>query len=152
MAWLVTITLVAGVAIVGWLRPLQHNTSGSAAPSYTDQQVGDAKANVCMAFEQVDRALAVAQSFSGRSDPMAILTVATSTRQALDFGGRYLLTKLTDEPATPPTLVRAVRKLSDSYQQLTIGYLDGLQYSDPKLRPAINASGEATDTIRRLCK
>jgi hypothetical protein len=150
--WLAAIALVAGVAIVGWLRPLQDHKPGPAAPTYTNEQVANAKTNVCAAFEQVDRSLGVAQSFSGSSDPTAILAVATSTRQALDFGSRYLLMKLDAEPATPSDLATAVRKQSDAYQQLTIGYLDGLQYSDPKLHPAISASGEATDTIRRLCK
>jgi hypothetical protein len=143
--------MVAGVALVGWLRPLQDHKP-PPAPTYTDQQVATAKTNVCAAFGQVDRALAVAQSFSGSGDPTAILAVATSTRQVLDFGSRYLLMKVTDEPATPSDLATAVRRQSDAYQQLTIGYLDGLQYSDPKLQPAINASGGATDTIRHLCK
>jgi hypothetical protein len=152
IAWLLALGLVAIVAIIGWLRPMQDHKPGAAAPTYSDQQVANAKTNVCAAFEQVDRALGVAQSFSGSSDPTAILAVATSTRQALDFGSRYLLMKLDNEPATPSDLATAIRKESDAYQQLTIGYLDGLQYSDPKLQPAIGASGEATDTIRRLCK
>jgi hypothetical protein len=129
-----------------------HDRKSSPAPTYTDQQVANAKTNVCAAFAQVDRALGVAQSFSGSSDPTAVLAVATSTRQALDFGSRYLLMKLADEPATPSDLATAIRNESDSYQQLIIGYLDGLQYSDPKMQPAITASGQATDTIRRLCK
>jgi glutathione S-transferase len=150
-AWVLAITLVAAVAIAGWLRPM-HDRKSSPAPTYTDQQVANAKTNVCAAFAQVDRALGVAQSFSGSSDPTAVLAVATSTRQALDFGSRYLLMKLADEPATPSDLATAIRNESDSYQQLIIGYLDGLQYSDPKMQPAITASGQATDTIRRLCK
>jgi hypothetical protein len=152
VAWLVAITLVAGVAIVGWLRPSQDHTAGPGAPTYTDQQVADAKTSVCAAFAQVDRALGVAQSFSGSNDPTAILAVATSTRQVLDFGNRYLLTKLAQEPATPSDLATAVRKQADAYQKLLIGYLDGLHYGDPDLQPATNASVEAEATVKQLCK
>jgi glutathione S-transferase len=152
VAWLVAITLVAGVALVGWLRPLENHKSRPASPAYTDQQVANAKANVCSAFGQVNRALGVAESLSGSNDPTAILAVATSSRQVLDFGSRYLLTKLAGEPATSSDLATAVRKQSDAYQELLIGYLDGLHYGDQDLQPAASASADATDTIQRLCK
>jgi hypothetical protein len=149
------IALVAlGLAIGCWFRPSVSSKASSppAAPVFTGQQTADAKAKVCAAFGQVDRALNVAQSFGGSTDQMALLTVATSTRQALDFGSRYLSTKLAEEPATPPDLATAVRKQSDAYQQLMIGYLDGLRYGDADLQPAVNASQGATSDIQRLCK
>jgi hypothetical protein len=149
------VALVAVALAVGcWFRPLPSNRACSAppAPSYTDQQTADAKAKVCAAFGQVDRALEVAQSLGGSSDPTAILAVATSTRQVLDFGSRYLLTKLAAEPATPPELASAVRKQTDAYQEVVMRYLDGLDYSDPGLKSAGSASNEATETIRRICE
>ena len=49
------ITLVAvGAAVAAWLRPMPHNTSATpAAPTYSEQQVADAKAKVCAAYEKV---------------------------------------------------------------------------------------------------
>jgi ABC-type transporter Mla subunit MlaD len=123
-----------------------------AAPTYTDQQVAKAKENVCAAFGQVDRALSVAADLAGSNDPTAVLAVATSTRQVLDFGNRYLLSKLSAEPATPSDLATAVRKQADAYQELLIGYLDGQHYGDSALQPAADASVDATNTIKRLCK
>jgi hypothetical protein len=154
IAWLVAITLVASVAVVGWLRPLHDHQPppASAAPTYTEQQVANAKANVCGAFGKVDRALEGAQSLGGSSDPTAILAVATSAREALDFGSRYLPATLAEEPATPSDLAAAVPKQADAYQKLVIGYMDGLHYVDPDLQPAASASAEATATLRRLCK
>jgi hypothetical protein len=143
--------IALAVSIVGWFRPTSHNNQPPPKPAYTDQQISTAKANVCAAFGQVDKALAVAESFSGSSDQTAVLAVATSTRQVLDFGNRYLLTKLAEEPATPPDLATAVRKQADAYQKLLIGYLDGLHYGDPDLQPATNASVEAEDAVKRLC-
>jgi hypothetical protein len=149
------IALVAiGLAIGCWFRPLPSNKASSTppAPSYTDQQTADAKASVCAAFGNVDHALELADARSGSADPTGQLAVATSTRQVLDFGSRYLLAKLAEEPATPPDLATAVRKQANAYQEVLMRYLDGLDYSDPGLKSAGNASNEATDTIRRLCK
>jgi hypothetical protein len=147
------IALIAlAVSIVGWFLPTSHNNESPPKPTFTDQQTATAKANVCSAFGQIDKALAVAGSFSGSSDQTAVLAVATNTRQVLDFGNRYLLAKLAQEPATPSDLATAVRKQADAYQKLLIGYLDGLHYGDPDLQPATNASVEAEDTLKQLCK
>ncbi|MGA8546295.1 MAG: hypothetical protein WB785_13685, partial [Mycobacterium sp.] len=69
-----------------------------------------------------------------------------------DFGSRYLSAKLAGEPATPSDVASAVRKQSNAYQELPIGYLDGLHYGDQDVQPAANASAEATATIQRVCK
>ncbi len=81
---------------------------------------------------------------------MAMLTVATSSRQVLDVGGRYLTTKLAELPATPPDLGAAVRKLATVYQQLTIDYL--AEAKDSELDPLLRAGNEAHSTIEGLCK
>jgi hypothetical protein len=149
----VAITLIAGVAIVGWLRPMQdHKPSASPAPTYTDQQVANAKANVCAAFEKVQHAVDLANTHVGSTDYATQLAAAALTHEALDAGSRYLLTKLTEEPATPPDLATAVRNGANADQEALIGYLNGLPASDPAMQPALNASDDATTTVRRLCK
>lgn len=146
------VALVAvGVAVAAWFRPLPDNTPAPAS-TYTDQQVADAKAEICAAFEKVHRALALSSRRNGGSDPTAILAVATSGRQVLDSGSRYLLTKLSEEPATPSELAEAVRRLANLYQELTISYLDGLTNSDAELKPLLSGSDDAALTIDRLCK
>jgi hypothetical protein len=121
----------------------------SPTTKYTDQQVAEAKAKVCAAHEKVHRAVGLT---SGRSsdDPTARLAIATSGRQALEVGGSYLLTKLAEEPATPPELVTAVRKLAKTFQELTIGYL--AEVGDAELDPLLRTSDQATLTIESLCK
>jgi hypothetical protein len=141
------------VGLIGWVRPVSHNNPAPPRPTYSDEQVANAKANVCAAFGKVDHALDLAGARSGGSnDPTAQLAVATNTRQVLDAGGRYLLTKLAQEPATPPDLATAVRDQANSFQELMVGYLDELPNSAPEQQPALKASDEATATIRRLCK
>jgi hypothetical protein len=135
------------------LRPMQdHKPSALPAPTYTDQQVANAKANVCAAFEKVQHAVDLAHSHVGSTDYNTQLTAAALANLALDAGSRYLLTKLADEPATPPDLAAAVRNEANAEQEALIGYLNGLPASDPQMQPAVNASNEATATVRRLCK
>jgi hypothetical protein len=143
-----------GVAIglVGWFRPAPHNSQPPAPlkPTYTDQQIADAKAHMCTAFGKVDHAVGVAAARNGGNDPIAGLAVATGTRQVFEVGSRYLLTELSKEPSTPLDIADAIRKLADGYQEAVVGYL--AEVSDSELKPTLDASDEATLTIRRLCK
>ena len=143
-----------GLAIGAWFRPLPGNKppSAEAKPTFTNQQVADAKTSVCAAFKKTDRALDLSSARDGGNDPTATLAVATSVRQVLDFSSRYLHAKLAEEPATPPDLADAVRKLANSYQEVTMGYLAGLTNSDSDLQPSLHAGDEATFRIRGLCK
>jgi hypothetical protein len=151
VALLVAIAVVAVVAVVGWLRPTQGHKS-SPAPTYTDQQVANAKTSVCAAFEKVQHAIDLANSHVGSTDYATQLAAAALTHETLDAGSRYLLTKLAEEPATPPDLATAVRNGANADQEALIGYLNGLPATDPTMQPALNASDEATATVRRLCK
>jgi hypothetical protein len=146
----VALLVTLGIAIVGWFRPVPAKPP--SAPAYSQQQVANARTTLCAAYEQVRKAGDVAGARNGGSDPTSILTVATSTRQVLDVGSRYLTAKLNAEPATPPDLAAAIRKLADVYQEMTVDYLDGLSNSDPELSPLLQAGDEAHSSIQGLCK
>jgi hypothetical protein len=143
------ITLVAvGAAIAAWLRPIPHNTSATPpAPTYSEQQVSDAKAKVCAAYAKIHHAVDVNAPRSGGDDPMAQLTVAVNMRQVYVVGSAYLLTTIADEPATPGDLAAATSKVARLFQGLT---LDGLT-SDANSQDydAVNQTGT---TIEGLCK
>jgi hypothetical protein len=149
-ASLVVALVAVGLAIGSWFRPLPCGKA-PPTPAYTNQQTADAKATVCAAFAKVDHALDISARNTG-DDPATKLAVATSGRQVLDAGSRYLLTKLAEEPAAPSDVTNEVRKFADSSQELVIGYLDGLTNSDADLQPWLRAGDETTLTIRRLCK
>jgi hypothetical protein len=151
IAWLLALTVVAGVAIVGWFRPTRDEKL-PAAPTYSAEQVANAKTSVCAAFEKVQHALDLANSHAGSTDYATQLATAALTHEALDAGSRYLLSTLAEEPATPPDLATAVRNGANADQEALIGYLNGLPASDPAMQPSLNASDEATATVRRLCK
>lgn len=138
-----------GVAIAAWFRPLPDNKP-EPAPTYSEQQVADAKANVCAAFEKVHKAVALAGARKFVEDPTANLAVATSTRQAVYVGGRYLAAKLAEEPATPLDLAHAVQMLTKSYEEASIDYL--AEVDDTELSSLRRASDEAGASIESLCK
>jgi hypothetical protein len=154
MITLLVIALAAiGLAIGSWFRPLPDTRAAApSAPIYTDQQVASAKANVCGAFDKVQHAVDLAHSHVGSTDYTTQLAASAITNLALDAGSRYLLTKLAQEPATPTDLATAVRNEANAEEEALIGYLNGLAASDPQMQPAVNASNDATATVRRLCK
>lgn len=141
------------LAIAAWFRPypeIAQYPPTAHAPSFTDEQINTAKATVCKAYRKVRQALDVAGARNGGSDPIASLAVATSSRQALDVGSRYLLTSLNEQPATGPDLTAAVRKLASIYQELTIGYL--ADADDSEIDQLRRAAEQPTSVIDGLCK
>ncbi|WP_155769409.1 hypothetical protein [Mycobacterium asiaticum] len=146
-----TVAIVAiGAAIGAWLRPLPKYEP-PPAPTYSNQQASSATVKVCAAHTKVQQALTLSADRDGGNDPIAILTVATSGRQVLDAGSRYLLSTLSESPATQPELEIAIRKLASAYQQITITYLSGAANSDPELPPMLDAADDAISAIERLC-
>jgi hypothetical protein len=143
------ITLVAvGAAVAAWLRPIPHSTSATPpAPTYSEQQIADAKSKVCAAYTKVGHVADMNASRTGGDDPTAQLAVAVNERQVFVAGGAYLLTVLSEEPATPVDLVTSVRKLTDLYQIIV---LNGLA-SDPS-EPEKKATSDVASTIDGLCK
>jgi hypothetical protein len=143
------ITLVAvGAAIAAWLRPIPHNTSATpSAPVYSEQQVADAKAKVCDAFDKSQKASRDNLSRSGGDDPNTQLLIAVNMRQVFVASSAYLLTTLAEEPAAPADLTTLVRKLANLLQVIT---LDGLS-GDPN-DAGHNAVNESAKAIEGLCK
>jgi hypothetical protein len=146
---MLVITLIAvGAAVAAWLRPIpQAPAAAPPKPTYSDQQVADAKSKVCGAYEKIHRANYVNSSRTGGDDPTAQLAVAVNQRQIYEAGSAYLLSTLSDEPATPADLATAARKLAYVFQVLT---LDNLA-SDPALSEE-NSANQTALTIEGLCK
>jgi hypothetical protein len=72
--------------------------------------------------------------------------VAANQRQIYEAGSAYLFTTLDSEPATPPELAAAARKLATVFQALT---LDNLA-SDAAL-PEENSANATALTIQATC-
>lgn len=148
-ASLVVALVAIGLAIGAFFRPAPSNKP-PAAPAYSDQQVADAKARVCAAFDKVSHALDIADAQNGGTEYTAQLAVATSIRQALEVGSRYLLTTLAQQPATPRGLATEVRKLANYYQEAVVGYI--AHVSDFELKPSLRAGDKVALGIKGQCE
>jgi hypothetical protein len=125
--WIALAGLAVGVValtltLVQWFHPPSH---GNGAPSFSDQQVKDAKTSVCAAYTNVHRAVTINTHLQNPPDggPIGPLAVATSARLALFGGGSYLHDRLTKEPATPEDLAKAVDSLATTLEDLGVNYL-----------------------------
>jgi hypothetical protein len=143
------ITLVAvGAAIAAWLRPIPGSTSATPpAPTYSEQQVADAKSKVCAAYEKVLKTSNVNSARTAGDDPNSQLLIAVNMRQVFVASSLYLSTTLAEQPATPPDLVATVKKLVDLSLVVT---LDGLVGDSND--PGHNAANETGIKIQELCK
>jgi len=144
------IALIAlAVGIASWFRPTPHNDQSASKPAYTQQQVADAKTTVCGAVEKFNRAVSVNNALPRGNDPTV---AAVNSRQIFDVFNRHLLATLAEKPATPADLATAVRQLASTLEDAVIEYEDGLSNSDPEMRPTLDASSAAANTIQQLCK
>jgi hypothetical protein len=140
------------VAIGSWFRPIPDNKPSPTPPSatFTDQQVGAAKAKVCATYQKVHQAVLVNTGRSGGTDQTAILGLAANARIALYNGGDYLLRTLADQPATPADLAAAVRQLANSYQELAIDYM--AEASQSETDSSLHAGDQPNAALSQLCR
>lgn len=138
-----------GISLGAWLRPIPEPRPPAAAeaPTFTDQQVADAKAKVCDAYAKVRRAVDANWTRTGGENSTDQLAVAVNMRQVYIAGSVFMLKALDGEPAAPQNLSAAVRELSGLYQVIA---LDGLA-SDESV-PAHDSANEAGVTIESLCR
>jgi hypothetical protein len=115
---------IAGAALVYFF---PNKSASSTAPTYTDQQVKDAKAHICAAFVTVDKAVVRNTHMKSPPDsgPIGALAVATSARLALYGGGAYLEDRVILEPAAAPDVAKAANAFAATLQDLGMGYLAG---------------------------
>jgi hypothetical protein len=153
-AALVIALIALGVGAVGWFRPVPHTNQPPArtAPPFTDNQIADAKAQVCNAYSTVHTAVVVNTHRPNPipGDAIGALAAAANGRLALYAGGDYLLDRLAAEPATPADLADAIRSLANKSKELAIVFLaDEPDSAQDPLRRALDYDVE---TIDRLCK
>jgi len=138
------IAVIATVlAVVGWFRPTPPPPPAHpSAPTYTEQQVADAKAAICDAFSTVKDEVAsnTNRPIPASSDEIGTIAIGTNGRLALYAGGDYLLDQLAAQPAAPEELTQSIRSLAHSYKKIAISALDNQSNSalDP-LRHDIDA-------------
>jgi hypothetical protein len=143
--------IATGLAVAGWFRPSPvAPTQRSASPTYTEQQILDAKQRACEAFEVVQKGAAL-QTNPTPSDDLAMSNAQAAHAQlSLVAGGWYLRDHL--EPGTPPQISDELHKLANTMLDIGINALAGAKNADPSQAELIKTGNDAVDHTTELCK
>ncbi len=143
--------VASGLAIVGWFRPSPAAPPPrSTGPTFTDQQISDARSHACTAFELVNKGVRLETNGQLGSDPAMELAQGTNARLTTISSGWYLKARL--EPAAPTDLAAAIRHLSDVLLDLGANYLAAAKDDQPS-QAALKSEGNAAfDRVTELCK
>ena len=140
--------LAIGVATASWFRTPRIE---SAPPkSFTTQEVQEAKANVCEAYGKVVRLINVVTNKDAGGDAAAAYAIVVNARLAGHVGGEYLSAALEANPATPPELAEAARKLSRAYHEMVIDQIGNAPKEETS--PLAQAIDEGAAEMSRQCK
>lgn len=145
------ISLAVGIA--GWFRPLpakEAPPAPPAAPTFTDQQVADAKARACRAFEVVAKGTKLRTNPEPNDDPAVNEAQGADARLALVAGAWYLRDHL--DPATPPDLAAEVRSSTAIMLDVAANAIAGATNSDSSQATLLNDANSAFARIERLCR
>jgi hypothetical protein len=147
--------IATGLAAAGWFRPSAPPAPAHpAAPTYSEQQISDAKARACAALDVVNRGVTQHAGTNApehsSSDPAMAEAQAADSRLAIIAGGWYLRDHL--DPATPQAVGDAIRHLSATLLDLGANYLAGLRNDDPTQSGLITDGNSGFDHALELCK
>jgi hypothetical protein len=159
--WLAAVALVVALGALGatlWVQYLAHwsgflttsattSTTSATPPGPSPQQVADAKAQACAAYDLANKAVTVSNDTSSNSEPAA---ATVNARLALAEANTYLLEHI--DPATPPPLADALRRYAATVADLTTSLLAGIGTDDPAQAARIKDFGPLNDQIADLCK
>lgn len=149
--WLTYAALLLGViavvlAALAYFQPAKNNASPS-----TEQQGGDAKTNVCAAYNTVHQGVVVNTHLANPNpgDPIATLSVASNARLSLLGGGAYLRERVAANTAAPADLTKVAIAMANTIQQLGVNYLAGApnDVQDPLRHDLDNEIGQ----LNQMC-
>jgi hypothetical protein len=135
--------IAAAAAIVALIRP-------APAPSFSDQQIAQAKGSVCDAYSMVRRAVFMKYpNAHPGGDPVVQLTATSNERLALLGGGAYLRETTAAQPAAPADLTKAVNSMGITLEQMGLDYIARTNKS--VWEPLRKDLGDEVGQINKLC-
>jgi hypothetical protein len=143
--------LASGLAIVGWFRPSPSPApSHPASPTFTEQQISDAKARSCAAFDTVLKGVTLQTHGEASDDPAMRKAQAVNGQLSLVAGGWYLRDHV--DPATPTQLAADIRKTADVLLDLGANALAGAQNADQPQASLLTEAKSSFAQVQELCK
>jgi len=144
----VVVSLLAlALAAAAFFKP-QHDAT-PAAPQYTDQQVADAKKNVCDAYSEMYKGIQGAGSLTS-DDPNQKFMIAMNTRLAFNTAADYLTLALQESPAAPSEVSHSARGLAVAYQRLVLAR--SAQAEQPVVDSIGQEINESESALVQACK
>jgi hypothetical protein len=146
------VALIATVlAIVGWFRPTPPPPAAHpSAPTYTEQQIADAKTRACAAMDVVQKGTTLQTNPSQSDDPAMSNAQAAHAQLSLVAGSSYIRDNLS--PATPAPIADELHKAANSMLDIGINALAGARNADPPQAARIKDANDALDRAVELCK
>jgi len=146
------IAVIATVlAVVGWFRPTPPPPPAHpSAPTYTEQQIADAKQSACGAFDVVQKGAALQTNPPPTDDPAMANAQAAHAQLSLVAGAWYLRDHV--GAATPSPIADELRKLANTMFDIGINALAGAKNADPPQAARIKSGNDAVDRTVELCK
>ena len=144
---IVVALLALALAAAAWFRPAPDPTP--AAHQYSDQQVADAKKNLCDAYATMLRAIKGAGALSSE-DPNQKFMLALNTRMAFNTAADYLVSEASINPAAPSNLLDDSRNLARAYQQMVLAHTADAPKEEIDAIYGEMDSGEAA--IKKTCE
>src|ERR1700744_936758 len=143
--------VASGLAIVGWFRPSPSAPPPrSTGPTFTEQQISDAKARSCAAFDTVLKGVTLQTHGEASDNPAIRKAQAVNGQLSLVAGGGYLRDHL--DPATPAQLAAEIRKTADILSDLGANALAGAQNADQPQASLLTEAKSSFAQVQELCK
>jgi hypothetical protein len=143
--------IATALAIVGWFRPAPPPPAPHASsPTYTEQQIADAKSAACSAYDTVKRGTTLQTNLPQTDDPAMANAQATHAQLSLIAGSWYLREQLNS--ATPQPLAGDINKLADTLLQVGVNAIAGAKNADPSQSSRMDDANSAFERVAESCK
>lgn len=118
-------------------------------PPATDQQIADAEARACAAFNSVRGAVVQQTNADADGDRASVEAAAANARLALAAGGTYLRAHL--DPVTPPPLALAIGSFAEQLEDIAINQLAGVANDDPAQAARLADADTSMTQLADIC-
>ncbi len=143
----VVVSLLAlGLAAAAFFKP-KHDDA-PAAPQYSDQQVADAKKNLCDAYNDMDKATHYAGSLTSE-DPNQKFMISLNIRLAFNSAADHLLAAAVQNPEGSEQLITSIKSLAMTYQKIVLAQT--AVAPENEMKPLYTAADASVAAIKQAC-